>query len=239
MRVVLLAAGQATRLRPLTDALPKCLIDVGGQSIIARGIRILADHGVERFTIVDGFMGDLLRERLLAEFPASWFLFVRNSEYSTTNNAYSLMLARYACDEPMLLSDADILYDPGVITRLLEDQRPNRLALRTRGGLGDEEMKVVLDGQGRVQNVAKNVPPATAVGESVGLEVFSADFAKKLFDTLDRRMLKEERVGEWYETTFVELAERGESIHPVDLGELACMEVDTLEDLARAREIFR
>ncbi len=239
MRVVLLAAGQATRLRPLTDTLPKCLIDVGGASIIARGIRILADHGIERFTIVDGFMGDLLRERLCAEFPAAWFLFVRNLEYATTNNAYSLMLARYACDEPMLLSDADILYEPQVITRLLEDPRSNRLALRTRGGLGDEEMKVVLDGAGLVRNVAKNVPPASAVGESVGLEVFSPEFAAKLFDTLDRRMRVEQRVNEWYEATFVELIERGESIHPVDLGDLSCMEVDTLEDLGRAREIFR
>jgi choline kinase len=238
MRVVLLAAGQATRLRPLTDALPKCLIDVGSSSIIARGIRILADHGVQRFTVVDGFMGDLLRERLVAEFPAAWFTFVRNEPYATTNNAYSLMLARYACDEPMLLSDADILYEPGVITRLLEDPRPNRLALRTRGGVGEEEMKVVLDADGRVRNVAKDVPPATAVGESVGLEVFSADFAAKLFDTLDRRMLKEQRTGEWYEATFVELVERGELIHPVDLGDLRCMEVDTLEDLARARDLF-
>jgi choline kinase len=188
--------------------------------------------------VVDGFMGDLLRERLLAEFPAAWFTFVRNEPFATTNNAYSLMLARYPCDEPMLLSDADILYEPGVITRLLEDPRPNRLALRTRGGVGEEEMKVVLDAEGRVQNVAKNVPPASAVGESVGLEVFSADFAAKLFDTLDRRMLKENRTGEWYEATFVELIERGESIHPVDLGDLRCMEVDTLEDLSRARDLF-
>jgi choline kinase len=238
MRVILLAAGQATRLRPLTDALPKCLIDVGTSSIIARGIRILAEHGIQRFTIVDGFMGDLLRERLLAEFPAAWFTFVRNEPYATTNNAYSLMLARYACDEPMLLSDADILYDPGVISRLLADPHPNRLALRTRGGVGEEEMKVVLDAQGRVRNVAKDVPPATAIGESVGLEVFSADFAAKLFDTLDRRMLKEQRTGEWYEATFVELIERGESVHPVDLGDLRCMEVDTIEDLARARDLF-
>jgi choline kinase len=238
MRVVLLAAGQATRLRPLTDALPKCLIDVGSSSIIARGIRILADQGIQRFTVVDGFMGDLLRERLRAEFPAAWFTFVRNEPYATTNNAYSLMLARYACDEPMLLSDADILYEPGVITRLLEDPHPNRLALRTRGSIGEEEMKVVLDSHGRVQNVAKDVPAATAVGESVGLEVFSADFAAKLFDALDRRMLKEQRTGEWYEATFVELIERGESVHPVDLGELRCMEVDTLEDLARARDLF-
>jgi choline kinase len=90
MRAILLAAGMATRLKPLTDSLPKCLLEVGGRSIVSRAIGILADHGLRRFTLVDGFFGDLLRERLVAEFPAEWFEFVRNDVYATTNNAYSL-----------------------------------------------------------------------------------------------------------------------------------------------------
>jgi choline kinase len=238
MRVVLLAAGRATRLQPLTDALPKCLLDVGGESILSRMLRILAGRGLRRFTIVDGFMGDLLRERVTAEFPREWFTFVRNEVYATTNNSYSLFLARYACDEPMLLSDADILFEPAVIDRLLADSHENRLVLRTRGSVGDEEMKVVLDERGSVQNIAKDVPPSTAAGESVGLELFSERFSARLFSTLERRMLVEERVNEWYEASFVELVQAGELIHPVDIGALESMEVDTLEDLERARKVF-
>jgi len=238
MRVVLLAAGRATRLQPLTDALPKCLLEVGGESILARLLRTLADRGLRRFTVVDGFMGDLLRERITAKFPSEWFTFVRNDVYATTNNSYSLFLARYACDEPMLLSDADILFEPAVIDRLLADSHDNRLVLRTRGSIGEEEMKVVLDGRGTVANIAKDVPPSTATGESVGLEVFSARFTAKLFSTLERRMLVEKRVNEWYEASFVELIRAGEVVHPIDIGKLQSMEVDTLEDLERARQIF-
>jgi len=238
MRVILLAAGTATRLKPLTDSLPKCLLEVGGTSIVSRAVRILADHGLRRFTLVDGHCGDLLRQRLTQEFPAKWFDFVRNDVYSTTNNSYSLFLARYDCEEPMLLSDADILYEPRVITRLLEDAHPNRLALRTHGGLGEEEMKVRLDAEGRVTDIAKPIPLEAAAGESVGLEVFSAAFAKRLFQTLERRMLAEGRTNEFYEASFVELIRAGEELYPVDLGELSSMEVDTLEDLEHARRMF-
>jgi choline kinase len=238
MRVILLAAGMATRLKPLTDTLPKCLLEVAGKSIVSRAVRILADHGLRRFTLVDGHCGDLLRDRLTREFPKEWFEFVRNDVYATTNNAYSLFLARYDCAEPMLLSDADILYEPGVITRLLEDARPNRLALRTRGAVGEEEMKVVVDAAGGVADISKQVPVEVATGESVGLEVFSAAFARRLFETLERRMLVEGRTGEFYEASFVELIRAGEQLFPVDLETLHCMEVDTLEDLEHARRIF-
>lgn len=238
MRVILLAAGTATRLRPLTDALPKCLLDIGAESMLSRAIRILSSRGLRRFTIVDGFKSELVRAHVTAEFPAEWFSFVRNEQYATTNNSYSLFLARYGADEPMLLSDADIVYEPAVIDRLLADPNPNRLALRTRGALGDEEMKVVVDADGRVTDIAKNVPPSSAVGESVGLEVFSPSFAERLFATLERRMLAEGRTGEWYEASFVELVKHGEPLTTVDLGSLDCMEVDTIDDLERARHTF-
>jgi choline kinase len=238
VRAVLLAAGRANRLRPLTDATPKCLLEVGGRSIVSRALGALREHGIRRFTVVDGFQGDRLRAALLAEFPADSVTFVRNEQWETTNNSFSLWLARSEPPEPMLLLDSDIVFDPGVIGRLLADGPPNRLALRTRGDLGDEEVKVTLAPDGRIADIAKTIAPALAAGESVGIELFSADFVRDLFVTLERRMLVERRVNEWYEASFVELIEKGAAIHPVDLGELRCMEIDTVEDLERARRVF-
>ena len=82
MRVILLAAGTATRLRPLTDSLPKCLLPVGAKSILARAVGILADHGLRQFTVVDGYLGELVREALVRDFPAEFFTFVRNERYA-------------------------------------------------------------------------------------------------------------------------------------------------------------
>jgi choline kinase len=179
-----------------------------------------------------------LRRHLTERFPPEWFTFARNAEFASTNNAYSLAMGRYSCDEPMLLSDADLLFEEGVLTTLLASRHENSLALRSHGGVGEEEMKASVDSAGRITKLGKEIPVAQAAGESIGLELFSPAFAKRLFDTLDRRMFEEKRVDEYYEASFVELIERGEIVHAVDIGELRCMEIDTLEDLERARQVF-
>jgi len=241
IRCVLLAAGQATRLRPLTDDCPKCLLPVGQETILARAIRILASRGLKQFTVVDGFCGDQIRLALSEGFPGLDFTFVHNGDYATTNNAWSLMLA---CDaigagnEPIFLLDSDIVFEAEVIDRILTDKAPNRLGLRTTGTVGEEEMKVRLDDAGRVMDLSKEMTPATAVGESVGLEVFSAPSVKLLSRILNKRMKTEHRVNEYYEASFVEMIRSGHEILPVDLADLRCMEIDTLEDLTAARRGF-
>jgi len=238
MRVILLAAGAATRLKPLTAETPKCLLSVGTRSIVSRTVQLMADRGLRRFSVVDGFCGDKLRAALTHEFPSDWFCFVRNELYDTTNNAYSLMLARTTEPEAILLLDSDVLFDPGVLDRLLTCPHPNRLGVRNRGGIGAEEMKVTVGSNGRIVTISKHGEPRRALGESIGVHVFSAELAARLFRTLERRQRVEERTDEYYEASFQELIEAGEEIYPVSLDELRSMEVDTPEDLARAREIF-
>lgn len=238
MRVILLAAGAATRLKPLTDELPKCLLPVGPRSIISRTVRLLADRGLTTFTVVDGFCGDALRHALRDEFPPEWFTFVRNERYATTNNSYSLWLGRPAAPEPFALLDCDVLFDPEVVDRLLACPQPNRLAMRNQGELGAEEIKVLLDGDGRITAINKEIDPRQAAGESVGIHAFGAELCQQLFTVLERRMLREERVNEWYEASFQELVEQGVAIYPVPLDSLRSMEIDTAEDLARARAVF-
>ncbi|MCA1580189.1 MAG: phosphocholine cytidylyltransferase family protein [Acidobacteria bacterium] len=236
-RAILLAAGSAQRLRPLTDAVPKCLLDVGGRSIVSRAVSILAAQGITRITVVDGFEGDRLRGALTSEFPPDWFDFRRNAEYADTNNAFSLRLALSGVDEPILLLDADVLFDAAVVRLLMDDSRANRLAVRTRGALGEEEMKVSVAGDGRIEDVGKRIS-GRAHGESVGLAIFSAAFVRRLLPVLERRLVAEGRVDEWYESAFLELIAGGESVYAIDIGDLRAIEVDTKEDLEEARRLF-
>jgi choline kinase len=237
MRAVILAAGRAERLRPLTDHRPKCLLEVGGRTLLSRMITAFAAAGLRCFTIVDGFQGYQLRAALLAEFPREWFTFVRNAAWQSTNNAYSLWLARRAA-EPFLLADSDIAFDPAIVRRLLAADAPNRLALRRASDLGAEEVKVAVDETGRIRDIGKHLTPAEAAGESIGLELFSAEFAESLFQTLERRVIRQGRVDEWYEASFRDLIEAGHPVHPVDITDLRCIEIDTPDDLLRARELF-
>ncbi len=239
MRAVLLAAGQATRLRPLTDNCPKCLLKVGDETILERAVRILGERGIHSFTVVDGFCGEMIRETLRTGFPEFNFVFVRNEDFRTTNNAWSLMLADCSPNEPLFLLDSDIVFEEAVIDRILADPAVNRLGLRTFGEVGQEEMKVALAADGRVRNLTKEMPVDEAAGESVGLEVFSPELVKAMVEVLQRRMKVDGRVNEYYEATFLELIQAGCEVRPVDLDDLLCMEIDTPEDLESARRIFR
>lgn len=237
-RAVLLAAGSAQRLRPLTDALPKCLLPIGDRTILSRAVEILAGWGIREITVVDGFEGGRIRSALASEFPADWFDFVRNEDWATTNNAWSLWLARRPTPGPILLLDADVVFDRDVIPLLLSDGPPNRLALRTRGPLGAEDVKVTLGPDGRVADIGKHLAPESSAGESIGIAHFSAQFTRRMFSVLERRLVREDKIGEWYESTFVELISGGEAIQPVDIGALRAVEVDTAEDLEEARKAF-
>lgn len=99
-------------------------------------------------------------------------------------------------------------------------------------------MKVRLARDGRVTDIAKSIPPAEAAGESMGIEVFSPAFTTKLFAAIDRRVRDGEGRDEFYEAAFVELIRGGEAVYPVDLDDLACLEIDTPADLEHARSVF-
>ena len=224
---------------------------MAGTPLLTRVVTQLAERGLRRFTIVDGYRGEMVRDALTTAFPAEWFHFVRNAEWDTTGNAYSLHLAGQALagaagtgaatspvPEPIFLLDSDIALDPRVLDRLLADAAPNRLALRSQGGLGHEEMKVRLDAAGEIVDISKTMPPEAAAGESVGLEIFSSPAAARLFDILADRVAAGPGRTEFYEVAFVELIRAGVALRPVDLGDLPCMEIDTADDLARANALF-
>lgn len=218
---------------------------MAGATVLTRVVAQLAERGLRRFTIVDGYQSVMVRWALGAAFPAEWFEYVHNAEWETTGNAYSLHLAGQSLaaapptqPEPMFLLDSDIVMDPRVLDRLLAAPAPNRLALRSHGEVGDEEMKVRLDAAGEIVDISKTMPPEAAAGESVGLEVFSAPAATRLFDILAARVAAGPGRTEFYEVAFVELIRGGVALCPVDLGDLPCLEIDTADDLARANALF-
>jgi choline kinase len=110
--------------------------------------------------------------------------------------------------------------------------------VRTRGDIGDEDVKVVLGPDGRISDIGKHVSLGRTGGESVGIAAFSAPFAGRLFEVLECRISRGAGRDEFYESAFLELIEAGEAVYPVDLEELRAIEVDTAEDLERARSLF-
>jgi choline kinase len=230
MKTVILAAGVASRLKPLTDHTPKCLLRAGGKSILEMTIQNLIDTDNTRIIIVTGYLDGKIRNFMAEKFPWLDVTYIHNKLYESTNNIYSLWLAKDSVlGDDMMMMDSDIVFDKNIITRLLSSGYKNCLALK-RHDVGDEEIKVKADSNGRVTDISKEVNPEEAAGESIGIEVFGRETVAELYEILDRKVMAENAVNVFYETAFKELTD----LFIVDTTEYFCMEIDTAEDLVEA-----
>jgi choline kinase len=231
MKAVILAAGIASRLRPLTDNTPKCLLKVGEKNILELSIENLLANNLREIIIITGYLENQIRDFMKVRFPQLKISYILNKLYSATNNIYSLWLAKDAVlGDDMLMMDSDIVFDEHIISKLMDSGYKNCLALK-RHDLHDEEIKVKADLKGRVVEIGKAVNPSEAAGESIGIEIFGEDTLAVLYKILDRMIVAEKNVNEFYESAFQELVNIGNDLYIVDSSEYSCMEIDTESDL--------
>jgi L-glutamine-phosphate cytidylyltransferase len=120
---LLLAAGIGSRLAPLTDTMPKCLVSVAGMPILERLVRALDAHGIERLVIVVGYRAGMIRDYLGESFGGITVEYIEDSLFATTSTLYSLWLARQAIDEPFLIIESDVVFDTPLLAPLLQGDR--------------------------------------------------------------------------------------------------------------------
>lgn len=234
MKAVILAAGCATRLRPYSDDTPKTLLPVGDVPILRRTMTSLLRCGVDQFVIGTGYLEHMVREAVGQWFPGLDVTFVTNHDFRTTNNAYSLLLTRpHVEDDDFILLDGDVVFDLGVVEELIS-RGPDCLAVRSVGEIGLEEVKVTADNEDRVLAIGKHVPVRTAMGESVGIELFSAHSSRKLFAALHQRVREQNLTNEYYEASFQQIIDGGTTLYGVDIGSMYASEIDTIDDLLAA-----
>ena len=234
---VILAAGMAKRLRPLTNTKPKCLLEVGKRTLLERTVDAMRQAGILEFLVVTGYRGEMIREFLTIHYPLSTIHYLDNIDYEHNNNIYSLWMACQkvrGCD--FLLMDSDILCDPAAVVRIAQEQT-SALAVN-RHELGEEEMKVVVDADSRITEISKTCRPEDAMGESVGIEKIIADYSEALARELDQMILQEGLIDIFYERAFERLIPQGHTFKVVDTTHYFSYELDTPEDFQRAQELM-
>lgn len=246
MKCVILAAGGSTRLRPLTNDLPKCLLHVGGKSLLQRTLENIFAAGVKEVAIVVGYKADAIRAFVKEKFHRRHIRFIFNPNFAATNNAYSLLLARNFCvdeqeklaaKENFLLLDSDIVFSPTLLPFLIEQKGENKIAVRVEGNHDDEEIRVMRDQKGAITMIGKETPLSKTHGESIGIEIFSYATAEKLFEALGDRIKHGKGREEFYEHAFQELIDNGAELHAVDTSAFPALEIDTPKDLELAKRL--
>jgi len=238
MKAVILAAGIASRLRPLTDNCPKCLLEIGGKCLLQRSFDGLIKNGINDFVVVTGYLHEQIEGFLNECYSGVNIKFIHNEVYSSTNNIYSLWLARKEAEgEDVLLLDSDILFDPQIVARLLKSEHGDILALNNHP-LGEEEIKIIPDSEGRVAEISKTCSIADAIGESIGIERMSASYTTALYKELEVMIGQEGLNNVFYERAFERLIPQGYAFYVEDTTDLFSIELDTVEDFNSAKELI-
>ncbi|MBI2562836.1 MAG: phosphocholine cytidylyltransferase family protein [candidate division NC10 bacterium] len=233
MRAIVLVAGVGWRLKPYTETTPKCLMEIGGKSLLRRYLDAFAALRVDEAILVVGH----LKEQIMAEAsrgPAEVEVrFVTNEQF-TRGNILSLWHARHDFDDDILLMDGDVLYPRELLARLIASPDSNAIAVDERFQDTGEEQKVVCE-DGWVVEVTKKISGDPRIrGEAVGILRLSADAAEVLRGILEE-FIETGKDSLEYEDALRELAAEV-PIGVVEVGDLPWVEIDFEDDLARARE---
>ena len=239
MKGLVLAAGPGRRLHPLTVALPKTLLPVSdGRTILDLALANLSSAGLEDVVVVTGFAAERVEERAaeLERRHGVRLELLRNERAEDWNNAYSLWLARESFADGAILVNGDTVHPRSVEQTLLAARGPDvLLAVDRERELGEEAMKVLLTETGALRRISKEIEPASAAGEYIGVALIEPTAAEPLADALEATWQRDPSL--YYEDGFQELADRGGEVHGVGIGRVDWVEVDDHGDLARAREL--
>ncbi len=233
---VLLAAGVGRRLWPLTRDAPKCLTAVNGVPILGRLVRCLAAQGFEKLIVVVGYLDLHVREYLATRAEGLAVEFVYNPLYATTNNIYSLWLARKLIRAPFLLLESDLVFDHELLSGLLT---PDRLAV-ARVCSGMAGTTVSLDSANRVLafTVGRTTRSDARVFKTVNIYSLSRRTWKQVVARLER-CVAAGNVNDYYEVVFEQLVgEDRITFEGVNFDRKRWIEIDCLKDLHVAETRF-
>ena len=182
MKAVMLAAGTGARLGPaLNEHPPKVLLRFGGKSLLQRHVEILRRHGIEELVLGVGYHHEEIEQEIAALCAEDFVRTVFNADFDE-GNIVTLWALRdeLCCGGPVLLMDADVLYDDGLVRRLVISQHENCLLLDRAFTPGDEPVKLCIR-DGEIVEFRKWLSTEfDFCGESVGLFKLSARVAENI-----------------------------------------------------------
>jgi choline kinase len=231
MRGIVLAAGRGARLNGGSGDMPKCLVTLGGETMLSRNVRLLRAAGIDDIVVIVGCAAETVRRSV----PD--VRFVHNERFAQTNSLYSLWLARAELRDGFVVMNCDVLFHPQLLDDLLTARHEDALLLAYRDAAtvyGDEEMKVRVRG-GRVTDISKTMAPADADGENLGIVKFGPGGARLLIDKMDALVAAGEHKA-WVPRAFRDFAQE-RPLHVIGTRGYPWIEIDFPDDYRRAVEV--
>ncbi len=237
MKALILAAGLGSRLAPITNDRPKSLVPVNGKPILMKQIENLHKNDIADITIVSGYKAEILEKSVHALWPE--ICIIESVNYATTNNMYSAYLGikfmfKNGQFEPFIMMNADVFFDSSVLCGLLANNAQDAIAVDI-GRYLEESMKVV-EQDGRLTAISKQILPEDTLGCSIDVYKFSALGAEAFFKHCVDYIEKKKKMKMWSEVALNEtLSDVVFKASPLNG---RWFEIDSCEDLAVAERLF-
>lgn len=238
MQAVILAAGLGKRLRPLTEQLPKGLIEIEGKSLLEYTLNTLKDNGIKKVTVVVGFLSQQIQRKIGQDYAGLDIEYILNNRYLETGSMYSLSQIKDRIrDEDIILLESDLLYEPKAIEAILNTNFRDCLLVANLSNSSDE-VYICADTNYRITELGKNISlenKRKAIGELVGISKLSWAFLDKLFSKAEDDY-KNNRLDYHYEECIFAVNKLGNPVYALLIPDLLWVEIDKENDLKKARE---
>jgi choline kinase len=238
-KAIILSAGQGSRLGHLTDDKPKCLIDFNGRTLLDRQLDALAANGIEEAVVVTGFRDDQIEAALERRGDAEPRVrTVYNPFYKVADNLGSLFVAKEEIAGDVLVWNGDTLVSDELMAAVVGNSGRNGICVTIdrKEGYDEDDMKVVVDGDGRLHAIGKRLDMAKVNAESIGLLAFRGDGSETFRRAIERAIRTSEGTTIWYLRVIHQIAQEG-PVWTLDIKGQEWGEVDFPEDVEAAKAL--
>ncbi len=239
MKAIILSAGQGSRLLPLTQDRPKCLLPIGAYTLLEWQIRAIAAAGISDIAVVIGFKAELMEAELarLAKLGLK-ITPIFNPFYKVADNTGSCWLAREQMAGDFLLVNGDTLFERALLAKVLASPTaPITVTVDRKPAYDEDDMKVQ-ERQGQLLAIGKKLPLDTVNAESIGMLLFRGTGPALFRAAVEATMRTPDGAKVWYLQVINALAQR-ERIDTVSIEGLQWGEVDFPPDLDQVREMVK
>ena len=232
MEAIIMAAGTGKRIRALTGGNPKSYLEIQGERLLGRQLRLLNQTGVTKTIVVTGYKTEVIRD----DFADTNVVFAFNPFFETTNVLVSFWCAQHLLSEDFVYLHADTVFHEDILKKLLDHSGDIVLPVDFKH-CGMEEMKVRVDGD-RVMEISKQIPPAAAQGEFIGIAKLSKNVLWEIKASVERLLIAK-KFDEYFEASLQDLIDRRISdIRCFPTNGLPWNEIDSSEDYLHAKQLF-
>jgi choline kinase len=236
MKAIILSAGQGKRLSPLTDARPKCLVELSGRSVLHWQLHNLVLAGVTEAVVVTGFSADAVEAEIAGlDLTGIKVRTLFNPFFSVTDNLATCWMARAEMVGDFLILNGDTLFEPAIAASLLAaPPAAITVTVDRKESYDADDMKVQTDGLA-LRDIGKTIETFDA--ESIGFLRFDAEGAALFVRTVEAAMRVPHSLRRWYLSIIAEIAQAHDVVRVHSIEGLQWAEMDVPEDLPANRAL--